>query len=414
MDNNGCPGIRAYTISITGCPVIALSPPTLPNGVVGTAYSQTVIASGGTASYTYTVTSGALPTGLSLNTVTGAITGTPTTVGIFNFTITATDNGGCSGSHLYSIVIAEAACPVITLNPPALPSGPIGTPYSQSVIASGGTAPYTYAVSSGDLPTDLLLNAGTGAITGTPTTVGTFNFTITATDSVGCSGSHQYSIVIAAASCPVITLSRPTLPSGLLGTAYSQTVTASGGTAPYTYAVSSGDLPPDLLLNTVTGAITGTPTTAGIFNFTITVTDTGGCPGIRAYTVSITGCPIITLSPPTLPNGLLGTAYNQTVTASGGTAPYTYTVTSGALPTGLSLNAGTGAITGTPMASGVFSFIITATDANGCTGLLGYTVTIVVPTPATDVPTLNEWGAIFFMLLAGLGSVYYLRKYGRV
>ncbi|MEO8508469.1 MAG: IPTL-CTERM sorting domain-containing protein [Betaproteobacteria bacterium] len=314
---------------------------------------------------------------------------------------------GCAG--------APVVCPVVTLNPASLPAGVVGTSYSQAVTASGGVAPYTYAVSSGTLPGGLSLNPATGAITGTPTTFGTFNFTITATDSNGCPGSRAYEMVIAAAACPAITLNPPTLPSGHIGTPYSQVVVASGGMAPYTYSVSSGTLPGGLSLNPVTGAITGTPATAGIFNFTITATDNNGCPGSRPYTIVISAvaCPAITLSPATLSAPVLGIPYNQTVTASGGTPPYTYTVSSGALPPGLSLNSATGAITGTPTAIGAFGFTITATDANGCLALLNFTMSITgggTPIATAPIPTLSEWGLFLLMLLTGLVAVRYLRR----
>src|SRR6202035_235004 len=113
---------------------------------------------------------------------------------------------------------------------------------------------------------------------------------------------------------------------------------ASGGTGPYTFAVTSGSLPTGLVLSS-TGAITGTPATGGTFNFTITATDTSSnCLGSRAYTVVI-ACPVIIVNPATLPNGTMGTPYNQIITASGGTGPYTFAVTSGSLPTGLVLSA---------------------------------------------------------------------------
>ncbi len=308
-------------------------------------------------------------------------------------------------------VCAAAICPVITLSPAALPAGVVGTFYSETVTASGSTnLPYAYAVSSGALPDGLGLNGATGAITGMPTTAGTFNFTITATDSLGCTGSHLYSIVIADAGCPAITLSPTTLPAGVISTPYSKTVTASGGTAPYTYTVSSGALPDGLGLNSTTGAITGTPTTAGVFSFIVTATDNNDCTGNRAYSILITACPPITLSPATLPAGVISTPYSKTVTASGGTAPYTYTVSSGALPDGLGLNSTTGAITGTPTTAGVFSFIVTATDDNGCTGLQAYTIAVNSVVIATPVPTLSEWGMIIFMVLMGLGAIYYLRR----
>ncbi|HEV7241548.1 MAG TPA: ice-binding family protein [Thermoanaerobaculia bacterium] len=178
-------------------------------------------------------------------------------------------------------------CPLITVNPSTLPNGTVGTVYSEVVSASGGTSPYTFSVSSGALPTGLILNSASGAITGTPTTAGTFDFTITATDAAGCSGSRPYTINIASLGCPVITLSPSTLPPGVLATPYSQSVTASGGTPPYTYAVSSGTLPAGLTLNPATGLISGVPLQVGLFNFTIQATDSGGCVGARPYTLTI-------------------------------------------------------------------------------------------------------------------------------
>jgi hypothetical protein len=297
------------------------------------------------------------------------------------------------------------ACPVITVNPATLPNGTVGTAYNQTVSGSGGTAPYTFAVTSGALPTGLVLNAATGAITGTPTTVGTFNFTITASDINGCPGSRAYSIVIAAAACPVITLSPATLPAGTVGAAYSTTITASGGTAPYTFAITSGALPPGLSFaqtSPTTAAITGTnPTTPGLFSFTIRATDALACPGSRAYSIAI-ACPVITLSPATLPPITTGIPFSQTISATGGTSPYTFSVATGALPLGLSLNAATGAITGTPTTGNVFSFTIQARDANGCLGSLAYSG--VIGSSAAGGPTLGFVGlTILMVLLAGAG-----------
>jgi hypothetical protein len=178
------------------CPIITVNPLTLPNGTDGTAYNQTVSASGGT---TFSVSSGALPGGLMLNGTTGAITGTPNTAGTFTFSITATDATPCSGSRQYTITIASAGCPAITLSPSTLPPGTTQTPYSQSVTASGGTTPYTYTVASGALPNGLSLNPATGLISGVPLQVGLFNFRIQATDATGCVGSRAYSLAIAAA-----------------------------------------------------------------------------------------------------------------------------------------------------------------------------------------------------------------------
>lgn len=179
-----------------------------------------------------------------------------------------------------------AACSVITVNPPTLPNGSVGTPYNQMVSASGGTSPYTFAVSSGALPGGLTLNSATGAITGMPLAAGTFNFSITATDANGCPGSRLYTVIISSAGCPAIALNPGTLPPGAVGAPYSQSVTASGGTSPYTYAIDSGALPNGLTLNPATGLISGTPTQPGLFSFTVRATDAGGCIGARPYTIA--------------------------------------------------------------------------------------------------------------------------------
>lgn len=180
-----------------------------------------------------------------------------------------------------------SVCPIITVNPATLPNGGVGTPYNQIVSASGGTAPYTFSISSGALPTGLLLNSASGAITGSPTTAGTFTFTITATDASGCFGSRLYSITIASPGCPTIVLSPTTLPPGMAQILYAQTITASGGTAPYTFAISAGALPSGLSLNPGTGLISGTPQVSGLFNVTIRATDSLGCQGSRAYALAI-------------------------------------------------------------------------------------------------------------------------------
>jgi hypothetical protein len=232
-------------------------------------------------------------------------------------------------------------------------------------------------VSAGTLPAGLTLNASTGAITGTPTAVVNSSFTIRATDTPGNSGTQAYSVNIGGNT---LVLTPATLPNGTQDVVYNQTVSATGGIgAPYTYAITSGALPAGLTLNASTGEITGTPTGSSTAYFTIRATDAVGTGGSRAYSVTI-GVTVVTQAPTTLPNGMQGVAYSQTVSASGGTAPYSYAITSGALPAGLTLNASTGAITGTPTGNGTSNFTIRATDAVGNNGSQAYAVDIGVNT----------------------------------
>jgi hypothetical protein len=216
-----------------------------------------------------------------------------------------------------------------------------------------------------------------------------------------------------AVTCPSITVNPSTLPNGAVSTPYNQTITASGGSAPYTFTLSSGALPTGLLLNSGTGDITGSPTVAGTFNFTITATDTNGCSGTRAYSINIASanCSVILVNPTTLPPGQVAVSYSQIITASGGSAPYTYNVSSGALPPGLLLHSGTGVLDGVPLLPGVFTFRIQATDNLGCMGSRSYTVTIIAAAPVPEGPTLSSMALLIFAGVLGLlGALVIARR----
>ncbi|GAB3753153.1 hypothetical protein GCM10028817_18540 [Spirosoma pomorum] len=308
----------------TSAPTITIAPTTLPGGTVGLAYAQTFTASGGTAPYTYAVTAGALPAGMTL-TSSGTLSGTPTAGGTFNFTVRAIDVGGFISTRAYSLAIAA---PTITVSPASLPNGTAGTAYSLNITASGGTSPYTYAVTAGALPAGMTL-AANGVLSGTPTVSGTFTFTVRAQDSSTGSGPYSatrvYTLTIAA---PTITLTPASLPNGAVGSAYTQTLTASGGTSPYTYAVTAGALPTGMTLAS-NGTLSGTPTGgSGIFNFTIQATDAQNFSGTRTYALTITAPTISGLgaSPATV---CLGSPITVTASIGQVSAAYNYTLTVG-------------------------------------------------------------------------------------
>ena len=360
-------GTQSYTL-VVNQPTIVVTPSTLAPATVGVSYTATLGASGGTSPYTYTYT-GSLPPGVTLSTD-GTLSGTPTGGGSFNFTITATDAsanaGPYTGTQSYTLVVNQ---PTIVVTPSTLAPATVGVSYSATLGASGGTAPYSnYVVSAGSLPPGVTLSTD-GTLSGTPTGGGSFNFTVTVTDASAnagpYTGSQSYTLVV---NAPAITITPALLPAGTVGVAYSQTMSASGGTAPYGNYTLSGSYPPGLSI-TPSGVLSGTPTEGGTFNFSISLTDASSGNGpysaSQAYTL-VVNAPTITLTPAGLPDGVYGQPY-ATVTfgASGGTAPYSnYTVSSGSLPTGLSLSSA-GVLSGTPNASGDFTFTVSVTDASG-------------------------------------------------
>jgi CSLREA domain-containing protein len=188
------------------------------------------------------------------------------------------------------------------------------------------------------------------------------------------------------AACNPIGLTPSNLPNWNTSTPYNQTLTATGGNAAYTFKVVTGSLPNGVTLSPG-GSLTGTPTATGTFNFTILATDASGCYGLRSYSITISNCTTISLSPASLPNGAQGVSYNQKITASGGTAPYTFSFT-GSLPAGLSLSSA-GVLSGTPTAVGVFNFTVKAiSNSNGCPGTQNYQITIAAP--PSDVALSNS------------------------
>ena len=187
-------------------------------------------------------------------------------------------------------------------------------------------------------------------------------------------------------ACPVISVTPTTLASGTAGAPYSQTVVGSGGSGPYAFIVEPGTAPPPGLTLSSGGTLSGTPTTAGAYDFAVRATDANSCSGTRTYSLVIapSPCPVITLAPGALPNGTVFTPYSQTITASGNPGPFAFGVTSGTLPPGLTLSPA-GGLTGTPAATGTFTFTVTATAPGGCTGAQAYSVTIGGTTSTTTV-----------------------------
>jgi hypothetical protein len=252
-----------------------------------------------------------------------------------------------------------------------LANGKAGIPYNETLSVVGGQAPFSFSLVQGNLPPGLTLNPTTGQISGTVAFPGTWNFIIQVTNAQGFVGMRSYTLVI---TCPTIVFNPATLPGGAVGVAYNQTVSATPATGQYSFAVTGGALPAGLNLNGATGAITGTPTLAGTYNFVLQATGFSTCTSVMTYSILIGGnqCPAITLSD--LPNGNVAQLYANSVTASPA-GSYNYAVSVGNLPPGLTLY-GSGLVFGFPTTPGTYNFTITATDVGNCNGSKSYSMVI--------------------------------------
>ncbi len=186
--------------------------------------------------------------------------------------------------------------------------------------------------------------------------------------------------------------SQQALASGTLNSFYSTALTASGGQTPYTWSVSGG-LPPGLSLNPSTGLISGTPTATGGYNIAASVTDAAGTSRSQIFTFTVvaqSAGPVITNG--SLPNGAVGVPYNQVLTSSGGcSSPFSpvpvFRIASGTLPTGLTLNAASGAsysISGTPTAAGTTNLVLTVTDSCAHSSSASFVLTITSGAGTSD------------------------------
>ncbi len=351
----------AFTLTVNPGP-LAITPAALPAATVGQTYAASVSGSGGVAPYTWAVTSGSLPPGLSLNPNTGAITGTPTSAGSSTAGITVTDSSNptpATASGTFSVTVNPAQWQ-LGIATSSLPSGTVSQPYSATVTATGGTTPYSWSATG--LPKGLTLNSATGVLSGTPTKAGTFTVAVKVADSSKPTGKATATLTLTV--IPQLAVSASALPAGTVGQSYAASVSGSGGVAPYTWAVTSGSLPAGLSLDPNTGAITGTPTSAGSSTAGITVTDSSNpTPATASRTFGLTVRPAkLAVAITSLPAGTIKQPYSAIVTATGGTTPYSWSATG--LPAGLNLNSATGVLSGTPTKAGTYNVRVKVTDSS--------------------------------------------------
>lgn len=366
-DADGDTATMAVNITVAGDMSVTGDVPA--RGTTTVAFSgDTLGVTGGTSPYVWSLSAGALPPGLTLNTGTGDISGTPTTAGTYNYTVRVTDATGGYATRAETTVIA--AYPTLTGN---LPDDTVNTTYSFSLARAGGHSPYAFDLSAGTLPTGLTINASTGVVSGTSTVEGSYDFTVRVTDDAGNIATSAQNITIYSAPA----FGGGSYADGEVTDPYSAGgPTATGGKAPLSWTKIGGTIPPGLTLNASTGAITGTPTTAGTYSFTVKVTDALGAGPSLDVSVQIVAKVNIAINHESRAEDNIAYSSQAAVQLGTGKTPLTWAVVSGAVPTGLSLAAATGILSGTPTTPGTYTYSLRVTDAYGVTDTQSMSITV--------------------------------------
>jgi hypothetical protein len=371
---------------------ISSDPP--PDGCRNLAYSFTFTAAGGTTPYTWTF-SGNIPTGLTGDSTSGILSGTPTRNGTYRFTVKVKDKAGASLAEDYVVsiqdfnIIDSYTSQQNTKSYTTLIYCP-NVSFDHAIGTCGGTTPFTWSLKSGSLPSGMTLTTG-GHISGKTSASGTYPVTVLVTDSAGLSAEHDYSL--ATPSSVQIGTASP-LPKGQTSKAYTPyQLEACGGTPPYTWDEPNGDIPKGLTLSS-TGLIQGTPTKFGDTTFLVTVTDKSSTPTTdqKYFSISIAASPLSITSTSPLANATECTSYTTTLKGSGGTGTYAWTVpATSKLPGGLTLTS-LGVLSGTPTVPGSYSFVVNLSDGSSTvSGTFSLTV-VENPTSTSElvVPEVRQ------------------------
>ncbi len=291
----------------------------------------------------------------------------------------------------------------ISVTSEALPNAQVGASYSTFLRQTGGTSP-TWFVSAGSLPPGLSLSSG-GEIFGSPTSAGTYSFSVTAEQTGYTPGTGSFSLTVSESTGGAITLSPTSLPEARVGVPFMAQIAASGGTPPYGYQVISG-APPWLITTGAgmdAGKMTGTPDAVGSYSMMVFVVDSQNVSAMATVSLNVVESGPLTVAT-TLPAGVTNKPYSGRL-VSGGIPPYSVQVTSGALPAGLAIDAATGQLSGLPTAQGNFTFEVAVGDSMGAsaTGSLtiGVTQEMVLYISSTELVVYTNADAMTPLVAMG-------------
>jgi len=348
---------------------IQISTTSLPDAQVSVGYLENIEVIHANPPVSYSVVTGSLPPGLYIG-YGGLIQGTPTTPGTYNFTVRAQDLYSYDTQAL-QIVVGNAPIPPVNITTTYLPGQTAGLTYDQYVYTQHGVGGVTISMLTGSLPPGLSLSQvdDNGRITGTPTTPGSYSFTLQAEDSRGIDTQAYTLVIYGPSSLQITTEVLPDVNAyGSYYGYYSEYIYTANSSGSVTYSVISGSLPPGLSLSSGGwyGMLQGSATTAGTYTFTVQAQDSRGTGVVgdtdaQEYTIVVPDVPDINITTTTLPNGRVGRSYNRTIYYENYRAYPVFTVASGSLPPGVSLTL-EGYLEGTPTQAGTYSFSVQADD----------------------------------------------------
>ncbi len=372
-------GGRSAAAAVTVLP----TPPAAPTGLAGEALSDTSVrlswtdASDDEAGFE-----------VERATVTGGSAGPAAVVATVGTGSTSFTDGGLEPATTYRYrvravkpdTVSAWAGPVdvTTRSPLAVEAGTLataslGSPYADTLVATGGDGSYAWALTGGALPGGLTL-AASGVVSGTPTELGTFPFQASVTsDGATVTGSFEVTVTDDA---PTLAVETATLPSGTVGQDYAAALSASGGVPPVTWSVAAGALPPGVVLDGASGELLGEPSQAGTFAFTVQASSSDGQAATADLSIQVVPGPISVLTT-RLPAGEEGRRYSVSLAAEGGDGVTYEWAVQGSLPSGLTLDP-TGVFVGTPAVDGSFEITVRVTSG-GRTRLRDLILTIVPP-----------------------------------
>ena len=364
----------------------------LPSAKVGEAYSQAITATGGTPPYTWSLISGATPSGLSFDPATGIVSGTPDQFGDTSLGVQVKDSASQPNTANGTVTLSVKSGLII--NTKALPKATVGVKYTQALSASGGKSPYTWSLLSGKLPDGITFSPSTGVFSGTPTKAVEAGFSVQVKDAEGTPATTTGSVSLSVVA-PTLSITTTTIPTAQVGTNYSAVLATSGGTAPFTWTLTSGTLPKGVAFNAAAGIFSGTPLQFGTGVLGVKVTDSSTPQQNDTATYTLTIISGLDITSTSTPDGKVGTPYSTGLTPTGGTQPYKWSITGGALPAGLTLDANSGVISGTPTTQQVATFTIQIADSEGtpAAATKSFNINIAAAAPAVSTTTLSSSAA---------------------